>query len=229
VAVAASIATVEGRLGHTFADRRLLGEALTHRSYAGEHADAGDYERLEFLGDAVLQLAVTHHLYETYPDLPEGQLAKIRAAVVSERTLHEIALRLEVGPVLLLGRGEDATGGRSKPSLLSDVVEALIGAVFLEAGYQRAAEVVVDLCSEAISVRARAPGQRDYKTRLQEILARTDLRPDYAVEESGPDHDKRFRAVVFAGGRRLGEGAGTSKKRAEQDAARAAVAGLSDG
>jgi ribonuclease-3 len=224
----ASITAVEERLGHKFTDRRLLGEALTHRSYSGEHGDAGDYERLEFLGDAVLQLAVTRYLYETYPDLPEGQLAKVRAAVVSERTLHEIALQLEVGSALLLGRGEEATGGRAKPSLLSDVVEALIGAVFLEAGYEPAAQVVVRLWADAITARASAPGQRDYKTRLQEILARTDLRPDYEVEESGPDHAKRFRAVVSAGGRRLGDGGGSSKKRAEQDAARAAVAALGD-
>jgi ribonuclease-3 len=228
VAEAASVFALEERLGHTFADRGLLVEALTHRSYSGEHGDAGDYERLEFLGDAVLQLAVTRHLYEAYPDLPEGQLAKIRAAVVSERTLHEIALQLDVGSALLLGRGEEATGGRAKPSLLSDVLEALIGAVFLEAGYRRAAEVVVRLWGDAIAARASAPGQRDYKTRLQEILARTDLRPDYDVEESGPDHAKRFRAVVSAGGRRLGEGGGSSKKRAEQDAARAAVALLGD-
>jgi ribonuclease-3 len=228
VADPAPVAVLEERLGHTFADRGLLVEALTHRSYSGEHGDAGDYERLEFLGDAVLQLAVTRHLYEAYPDLPEGQLAKIRAAVVSERTLHELALQLEVGSLLLLGRGEEATGGRAKPSLLSDVVEALIGAVFLEAGYERAAEVVVRLWAGAIAARASAPGQRDYKTRLQEILARSDLRPDYDVEESGPDHAKRFRAVVSAGGRRLGEGGGSSKKRAEQDAARAAVAILGD-
>lgn len=217
------VATVEERLGYTFTDRGLLAEALTHRSYAGEHAGVGHYERLEFLGDAVLQLAVTRYLFVTFPDLPEGQMAKVRAAVVSERGLLDVAIRLEVGPALRLGRGEDITGGRDKPSLLSDVVEALIGAVVVEAGFERAAQIVVDLWEDAIASRATAPGQRDYKTRLQEILARTDLRPRYQVEQSGPEHAKRFRATVSAGDRTLGQGTGSSKKRAEQAAAEAAV------
>ncbi len=223
-----AIATLEERLGHTFADRRLLDEALTHRSYAGEHQVTAHYERLEFLGDAVLQLAVTTYLFETYPELPEGQLAKVRAAVVSERSLHDVALGLAVGETLRLGRGEEITGGRAKASLLSDVVEALIGAIYVEVGYARAADIVVGLLEGAIATRARAPGQRDYKTRLQEILARDDLRPTYQVEESGPDHAKHFRAVVSAAGRILGDGVGSSKKRAEQAAAQAAVADLID-
>ena len=223
-----AIATLEESLGHTFTDRRLLEEALTHRSYAGEHDVTAHYERLEFLGDAVLQLAVTTYLFETYPELPEGQLAKVRAAVVSERSLHDVALGLAVGGTLRLGRGEEITGGRAKPSLLSDVVEALIGAVYVEVGYVRAAEIVIGLLEGAIATRAQAPGQRDYKTRLQEILARRDFRPAYEVEESGPDHAKHFRAVVSAGGRVLGQGVGSSKKRAEQAAAQAAVAGLTE-
>ncbi|MBA2338231.1 MAG: ribonuclease III [Acidimicrobiia bacterium] len=217
---------VEERIGYVFADRRLLAEALTHRSYSGEHGNAAHYERLEFLGDAVLQLAVTRYLYQTFPDLPEGQLAKVRASVVSERTLVDVAARLAVGPALRLGRGEAITGGRAKPSLLSDVVEALIGAIFVEAGFERAAEVVVEHLAEAIATRSVAPGHRDFKTRLQEILARTDLRPHYVVVQSGPEHAKRFAAVVSAGGRVLGEGTGSSKKRAEQVAAEAAVATL---
>ncbi len=218
-----ALADLEAQLGYHFTDRDLLGEALTHRSYAGEHHTERSYERLEFLGDAVLQLAITEYLFELEPKLVEGEMAKVRAAVVNERTLARLARTLHVGPALELGRGEDLTGGRDKDSLLSDVVEALVGAIYREAGYATAAEVVMRHWRALVDERAEAPGQRDFKTRLQEILAQRGMRPRYEVVEAGPEHAKEFTAEVFAGHDKLGEGVGTSKKRAEQAAAHAAT------
>ena len=214
-----AIARMEGLLGHTFRDRDQLVEALTHRSYAGEQQIDESYERLEFLGDAVLQLAVTRYLFDNRPDLAEGEMAKVRAAVVNEKTLARLGRTFAVGPALLLGRGEELTGGRDKDSLLSDVVEALVGAIFREMGFAFAEELVIAHWRSTIDERAEAPGQRDYKTRLQEALARRGLRPRYEADESGPEHAKEFTARVFAAGELLGEGRGTSKKRAEQEAA----------
>ncbi len=224
----AAVATLESRLGHVFIDRELLRQALMHRSYAGEQGLAESYERLEFLGDAVLQLAVTRHLFEQHTGMSEGEMAKVRADVVNERTLARLGRTLGVGPALLLGKGEDMSGGREKDSLLSDVVEALVGAVFSEAGFTAAERIVIAHWSDVIDDRAVAPGERDYKTRLQEHLARIGLRPKYVVEEQGPEHAKTFTAAVYAAGDLLGRGAGTSKKRAEQAAAQHASAGLGD-
>ncbi len=218
----AAIKRMETLLGHHFSDRDLLLEALTHRSYAGEQQIESSYERLEFLGDAVIQLAVTRYLFENRPDLAEGEMAKVRAAVVNEKTLARLGRSLDIGPALLLGRGEEMTGGREKDSLLSDVVEALLGAVFREMGFEFAEQLVISHWRETIDERAEAPGQRDYKTRLQETLARRGLRPRYETDEAGPEHAKLFTARVFAAGELLGEGDGTSKKRAEQEAARIA-------
>ncbi|HSF86588.1 MAG TPA: ribonuclease III [Acidimicrobiia bacterium] len=225
---AAAVERLEEMLGYRFDDRELLQQALVHRSYAGEQQMNHSYERLEFLGDAVLQLAVTRYLFDERPDMPEGEMAKVRAAVVNERTLATFGRELGVGPALLLGKGEDMSGGREKDSLLSDVVEALVGAIFREAGYERAAQTVISHWSDVIDERAAAPGERDYKTRLQEHLARLGLRPKYVVEEQGPEHAKNFTAQVFAAKELLGEGAGTSKKRAEQAAAKRAAARFGD-
>lgn len=224
----ALVAPLEARLGYTFRNRDLIRTALIHRSYMGEQNLEESYERLEFLGDAVLQLAVTEYLYRTKPALSEGEMAKVRAAVVNERTLARLARELEIGPALLLGRGEDLTGGREKDSLLSDVVEALVGAMYLEAGYDTTAELIVGHWKAIIDERAEAPGHRDYKTRLQETLARRGLKPRYELTESGPEHAKRFNAKVLAAGDVLGEGEGTSKKRAEQAAAKSAADRLAE-
>ncbi len=213
---------VEDALGYHFVDRGLLRLAVLHRSRAAEAASGESYERLEFLGDAVLQLAVTQYLYDEFPDLAEGEMAKVRAAVVDAGTLAVLAKELDVGPALLLGRGEELTGGREKDSILADVVEALIGAVYLDAGFEHARRIVIAHWSGLIERRAAAPGRRDYKTRLQERLAQNGMHPHYEVTESGPEHDKRFEARVSAGEELLGTGRGTSKKRAEQDAAHAA-------
>lgn len=220
---AAAAETLEANLGYTFRNRELMRMALIHRSYMGEQNLEESYERLEFLGDAVLQLAVTEYLFRTKPTLSEGEMAKVRAAVVNERTLARLAREMQVGPALLLGRGEDLTGGREKESLLSDVMEALVGAMYLEAGYEAAAELVVGHWKKIIEKRSEAPGHRDYKTRLQETLARRGLKPRYELTETGPEHAKRFTARVLAAGELLGEGDGTSKKRAEQAAAKSAA------
>ena len=214
---------LEGELGHRFTDRELLQRALMHRSFAAESDIAESYERLEFLGDAVLQLAVTNYLFGTYPDMAEGEMAKVRAAVVNEQILARIARGIDLGPALLLGRGEEMTGGRDKDSILSDVVESLLGAVFLELGYAATEALILDRWQSLIDERAADPGRRDYKTRLQEYLARHGKRPLYTVTEDGPEHAKRFMAKVVVDGRILGEGSGTSKKRAEQDAAEQAA------
>jgi ribonuclease-3 len=217
-----AIRTVEEVIGYRFADREGARRAFVHRSYSSEN-DLESYERLEFLGDAVLQLVITNHLYETYPDMTEGEMAKVRAAVVNERTLAGIARQWQIGSALLLGRGEGLTGGRNKPSILSDVVESVIGAVFREAGIEASAAIIHDFWDDLVDERATAPGRRDYKTRLQEQLARSGAVPSYAVVESGPEHEKSFAADVFAGSDLIGSGNGTSKKRAEQAAAEAAL------
>jgi ribonuclease III len=209
--------------GYTFADSELLRRALMHRSYASEHTIDDSYERLEFLGDAVLQLAVTRYLFTEHPDLSEGEMAKVRAAVVNERALAGLARSFGIGDVVLLGKGEDMTGGRDKSSILSDVVESVLGALFVETGFDRAAEIIESHWADLVEERATEPGRRDYKTRLQEELAKLGKRPVYVVDMTGPEHEKEFVARVFADGAEIGSGTGTSKKRAEQAAARDAA------
>ncbi len=197
--------------------------ALTHRSWCAEHPGDASNERLEFLGDAVLGVVVTDHLFSAFPDLPEGQLAKARAAVVSSTTLAEVGRELGVGLDLRLGKGEDASGGREKASILADAVEAVLGAMYLDGGVEPVRRLVLEQLSERIDQAAERPGDKDYKTRLQEVAAHDGFTPPvYALTESGPDHHKRFHATVAVGGERLGAGTGTSKKEAEQKAARAA-------
>lgn len=197
--------------------------ALTHRSWCAEHPGDESNERLEFLGDAVLGIVVTDYLFGQFPDLPEGQLAKTRAAVVSASTLAEVGLELGVGRELRLGKGEDASGGREKASIVADAVEAVLGAMYLDGGIDPVRSLVIDRLGGRIDRAAERPGSKDYKTRLQEIAAHDGhVPPVYALTESGPDHHKRFHATVTVGGELLGAGTGTSKKEAEQKAARAA-------
>ena len=214
---------IEAALGHRFLDPKLASLALTHRSYAAEHDLDVSYERLEFLGDAVLQLVVTRYLYDTYGDLAEGEMAKVRAAVVNQKTLAGIARDLGVGDHLLLGQGEEASGGRDKDSILADVVEALLGAIYLDGGYGPAEALVLRLWVPLINDRATAPGRLDYKTRLQEALAQRGVHPRYEINEAGPDHAKVFTAELWVNGELLGKGEGSSKKRAEQAAAKDAI------
>jgi len=214
-----------GRLGHSFADPALLHQALSHRSWCAERDGEPSNERLEFLGDAVLGLAVAEHCYEVYPDFAEGQLAKVRSAVVNARVLAAVAEDLGVGEVLLLGKGEESSGGRTKASLLADATEALIGSVYLDAGWSAGRALVLRLLGRRIEVAAEEPDVFDHKSRLQEAsVRRGEGVPVYEVEGSGPDHGRRYRAEVFVAGDRRGAGEGTSKKDAEQAAAADALA-----
>ena len=211
------------RLGWEVHDQDLLLRALSHRSWCSETPGAQSNERLEFLGDAVLGLVVTDHLFRTYPTLPEGELAKVRASVVNSALLAEVAAELDVGDAVLLGKGEGQSGGREKPSILADAMEALIGAVYLDRGWQAAADLVMRLLGERMIEAAAGPGGGDYKTRLQELCARQlDELPQYQVTDEGPDHAKLFDALVMVRGSVWGSGHGRSKKQAEQAAARMA-------
>lgn len=201
----------------------LLQRALTHRSYAYENGGLPTNERLEFLGDSVLGLVVTDTLFRAHPDLPEGQLAKLRAAVVNMRALADVARQLDLGSFLRLGRGEEGTGGRDKSSILADTLEAVIGAVYIDRGLDAAAELVHRLFDPLIAHSANLGAGLDWKTSLQELTAVELLGvPEYVVEESGPDHQKVFRAAVQVGDAVYGRGEGRSKKEAEQRAAEAA-------
>jgi len=216
---------LQQRLGHYFADPALLTQALTHRSYANEQrgATSVDNERLEFLGDAVLDLVVGHQLLVDHPRADEGELSRLRAELVSAPSLARMARQLGLGECLLLGRGEDRSGGRNKESLQADGLEAVIGAIFLDAGYVVSAEVVRRLFIRHLLLENGAVEQ-DYKTRLQERLQAQQQRPYYQlVATHGPDHQRHYEVMVSAAGSELGRGAGSTKKRAEQDAARQAL------
>ncbi|WP_432560501.1 ribonuclease III [Granulicoccus sp. GXG6511] len=201
-------------------DPQLLELARTHRSFAYENGGLPTNERLEFLGDSVLGVVVTEHLYVTHPDLSEGELAKLRAAVVNARALADVARGLEVGALVRLGRGEIATGGHDKSSILADCMEALIGACFLSHGIDGARIFVHHLFDPLMEKAASLGAGLDWKTSLQELAAALGFgAPRYEVLESGPDHDKRFEAWAVVGGVRRGPGRGRNKKTAEQEAA----------
>jgi ribonuclease-3 len=205
-----------------------LERALMHRSFAYENGGLPTNERLEFLGDSVLGLIVTDTLFQSYPDLPEGQLAKLRAAVVNMRALAGVARGLRLGSYVRLGKGEEGTGGRDKSSILADTLEAVIGAVYLDQGLPAADGLVHRLFDPVIAKSARLGAGLDWKTSLQELTAAQVLGvPEYHVEESGPDHQKSFRASVRIGTHTYGEGEGRSKKEAEQQAAEAAWTAIS--
>lgn len=211
------------RLGYSFRDPALAQLALTHRSWCSENPGHESNERLEFLGDAVLGLVVTEFVFNRYPTMPEGQLAKTRASVVNASTLAELAASVGLGTALRLGKGEESSGGRSKSSLLADAMEAVIGAVYLDGGYDAARTVVLTLLTDRIEAAAEGPGEQDFKTQLQELAARRyDGLPVYTIRHEGPDHEKRFFATVRLDGVVKGEGEGRSKKQAEQAAAKAA-------
>ena len=204
-------------------EQALLERALTHRSFAYENGGLPTNERLEFLGDSVLGLVVTDALFRNHPELPEGQLAKLRAAVVNMRALADVARDLDLGKYIRLGRGEEATGGRDKSSILADTLEALLGAVYLDSGLDGASALVHRLFDPLIEEAATLGAGLDWKTSLQELTATGALGvPEYVVTESGPDHEKVFRAVVQVAGETYGEGTGRSKKEAEQEAAESA-------
>ena len=223
------LSTLEDKLGYGFRDRALLENALTHSSYANENRGKGaqSNERLEFLGDSVLGMVVADYLFRTYPDMPEGDLTRTRAALVCEASLVEVAGALELGQYLLLGHGEDAGGGRSRPSIQADAVESVIAAVYLDGGIGSARKLITRFILTDNS--REQGGTRDYKTALQELVQREsgqvlEYRP---VEERGPDHAKVFRVAVTLNGAPIGDGQGRSKKEAEQMAAKAGIERLS--
>ena len=205
----------------------LLDLSLTHRSFAHEHGGLPTNERLEFLGDSVLGIVVTEYLYRAHPDVPEGQLAKMRAATVSEPALAAVARDLGLGEFIKLGKGEALSGGRDKDSILADTVEALIGASYLTQGLEPTRAVIERLVARVLrSARTRGAGL-DWKTSLQELAAAHGLgNPHYEVEGVGPDHERVFTAQAIIDGEVLGEGTGTSKKLAEHEAAEAAYASI---
>jgi len=213
-------------------DDDLLLRALTHRSYAYENGGLPTNERLEFLGDSVLGLVVTDELYRSQPDLPEGQLAKLRASVVNMTSLARVARSLGdggLGPHLLLGRGEETTGGREKDSILADALEALIGALHLGSGLETASAIVHRLFDPLLVQSATRGAGLDWKTSLQELGAALGLGPpSYRVDDDGPDHAKTFTAAVLLAGEVHGTGSGRTKKAAEQEAAEVAWHALSD-
>lgn len=210
-------------MSHSFADSSLLELALSHRSWCAENPGNPSNERLEFLGDAVLGLAIAEHVYVLSPDAPEGSLAQVRSAVVSAPALAHIAEELDVGPALRLGKGEALSGGAGKQSILADSMEAIIGAIFLDAGWHAAREFIIENWEPQVAIALAGPGVGDWKTRLQEFsAAQFGQTPTYQVTDSGPDHAKEFHAEVFMDGSAWGSGSGGSKKEAQQEAAREA-------
>ena len=208
----------------------MLERALTHRSFAYENGGLPTNERLEFLGDAVLGLIVTDTLFRQFPELPEGQLAKLRAAVVNMRALAGVARSLHLGDYIYLGKGEEGTGGRDKSSILADTLEAVIGAVYLDRGMADVDALVHRLFDSVIAKSSRLGAGLDWKTSLQELTAAEELgAPEYIVAESGPDHQKSFTAVARIAGQVYGEGEGRTKKAAEQQAAQAAWTAITEG
>ncbi len=218
--------TLESRIGYHFRDERLLETALTHSSYANERHAAGivSYERLEFLGDSILGLTTAEFLYAHRPALPEGRMTRLRAELVCESSLHKTALSLGLGEFMRLGRGEELTGGRERASILADMVEAIIAAIYLDGGMDEAKSFIMTHVLSSAEIGEDHPSA-DYKTALQEYVQRRgEVRICYElIGESGPDHSKTFTFSVSVDGEAVGEGSGRTKKEAEQMAARRAL------
>ncbi|MBR1565904.1 MAG: ribonuclease III [Oscillospiraceae bacterium] len=218
---------LEKALQYQFRDTALLREALRHSSYANEHrgGESVSNERLEFLGDSVLGFVTAEFLFRKHPGAPEGELTRIRARLVCEESLYEVAQRLELGKYLCLGHGEEAGGGRTRPSILADATEAVIAAIYLDGGIEPAAALIHRMLLDGAAEERFVEQRRDYKTALQELVQRT---PNHALRycltgESGPDHAKTFTVNVMLGDEVVGAGSGRSKKEAEQNAACAAL------
>lgn len=221
---------LESVINYTFSDTKKLLLALTHSSFANEKKGDGlcSNERLEFLGDAVLNIVTSDFIYRNFPSLPEGELTKTRAAIVCEGSLMKCANRIGLGNYLMLGKGEENTGGRTRTSILSDAFEALIGAIYLDGGLQQASGFIFNIMSELFRDISTNELYKDYKTQFQELVQKKgEQRISYRiVEEKGPDHDKVFVVQVYVGDNALGTGEGKSKKEAEQLAAKAALDNL---
>ncbi len=224
-----TLQVLEKKLGYTFRCKEQLQAALYHSSYANEHRGGfGSNERLEFLGDAVLGMVTADYLFHRHPDLPEGDLTRIRAALVCEQSLHEVAQRLGLGEYIKLGHGEELGGGRKRPSILADATESVFAAVYLDGGMEQARRVIHYVLLDREREEAVEERRRDFKTELQELVQqkKNQVLAYELVGQSGPDHDKQFSVEVSLNGTIVGKGVGSSKKRAEQDAARCAIENL---
>lgn len=220
--------SVQNRINYHFENSELLKQSLTHSSYANEHRNTltSDNERLEFLGDAILDLIISEYLFRKHPKMPEGDLSKIRASIVCESSLAKTAKVIKLGQFIRLGKGEEMTGGRERASILADAFEALTGAIFLDGGFDKAKSFLTDvLINQVENMPSIEDLYTDYKTLLQENMQKESNKPiSYeVVNEDGPDHDKNFYVEVYHGTICLGKGIGKSKKEAEQDAAQKAL------
>lgn len=217
---------LERKLKYEFTDKSILATALTHSSYANEKRDVGcvSNERLEFLGDSILGMTVAHHLYESYSNMPEGKMTRLRAELVCEQSLYTVATKLDLGSFMRLGKGEANSGGRKRSSILADAVEAVIAALYLDGGYENAREFIAEYILPFADVSWEAHIS-DYKTALQELIQQHSgsVLSYHLLGESGPDHDKRFEAEVRLNDNPLGSGSGRTKKEAEQSAAKRAL------
>jgi len=217
---------LERKIGHSFKNRALLLTALTHSSYANERHDAAcvSYERLEFLGDSILSLVTAEFLYSHEPALPEGRMTRLRAELVCEASLHKTALELGIGPCMRLGKGEEHSGGRERASILADMVESVIAAIYLDSGMDKARSFIMEKILKDAQL-GESHRIADYKTALQELVQKkSDSSISYElINESGPDHNKLFTFRVLVNGTEAGQGSGRTKKEAEQMAARQAL------
>ncbi len=217
----------EKQIGYTFSDKNTLSLAFTHSSFANENRRGSheNNERLEFLGDAVLDMVVSEYMYRLFPQMPEGELTKLRAGVVCEASLAKLARRLDIGGWLLLGKGEESTGGRNRDSILADAFEAVIGAICIDGGMETVTRYILSFMKEEIERTKESFRTMDCKTHLQEVIQKISKTPvSYTiVDETGPDHNKIFVAEVYHEGDILGRGEGRSKKEAEQSAANDAL------
>ena len=214
-------------LGYRFKDNSLLSTALTHTSFAYENKDGKTFsnERLEFLGDAVLELIISSHIFNKFPDLTEGELTKLRASIVCEDSLSKVSKKLKIGENLMLGKGEEQNGGRNRPSILADAFEAILGAIYLDGGFNDAEKFILEVLKDVILQKKDSFKTNDSKTLLQEIIQKNSQEPLVykIISEEGPAHDKVFTVEVFHKGSSLAIGGGKSKKDAEQDAATIAI------
>ncbi len=217
-----TLASLEDRIGYSFSDPSLLVEATTHTSFSAEHA-VPSYERLEFLGDAVLGCAAASMIFDAYPDAPEGEMSKLRAVVVDRRSLACVGRGIDIAAHIRLGRGEERSGGRDRESIVSDVVEALLGAVFIDGGWEPVERLIRDKWAPIIDRRASLSATTDPRSRLQELLAKARTTVSFSYEQSGPDHAVVFTATALVDGKTVGTGKGGSKKSAAIDAARQAL------
>ena len=219
------LSALEQNIGYKFKNINLLKNALTHTSYAYEHKIASN-EKLEFLGDSILEFLSSKYIYNNYPNLKEGEMTKVRATVVCEDSLYKIAEKHNFSDFLLLGKSEVMTGGNKRPAILADSVEAVIAAIFIDGGLEEAKRFIIKNLDKEIDIATKNVGKKDYKTVLQEELQKNgDVKIEYTIiKETGPDHDKRFEAEVSLNGKVLATGKGKSKKEAEMQAAKKAMA-----